>query len=147
MGKIRRLLLGNGHSPGLLKRLLREVRWSRKNKSRKSHKLGEDGYLTLPYIDEKLLHKVKRIVKRSGLNVKVAWRNEHKLKRRLVHSAFTQAACPGGSRCNLCRSDFVGQCTQKNVVYLLVALQTMWYRRCNIDLCRRDKVPIALKVQ
>ena len=119
MEKIRRLLLGNGYSPGLLKRLLREVCWSRKNKNRKSHKLGEDGYLTLPYIDEKLLHKVKYIVKWSGLNVKVAWRNKQKLKRRLIHSAFTQPACPGGLRCKLCRSDFVGQCTQKNVVYLL----------------------------
>ena len=117
--QIRSLLLGNGYSPKLLKRLLREVRLSRVTKNRRKRTTGEDGYLTLPYIDETLLCKVKSVVKRSGLNVKLAWRNENKLKNKLVRSAYTKPRCPGGKRCNLCKSDFMGQCTQKNVVYML----------------------------
>ena len=127
--KVTRLLQGNGYSPQLLKRLLRDVRFSRRKNNRKTPKMGDDGYLTLPYIDEKLLHKVKYVVKKSGLNVRIAWRNENKLKNRLVHSSFTPPRCPGGTRCNLCKSDFVGQCTQKNVVYLL-----------HCKLCRDDGV-------
>ena len=117
--KIRALLLQNGYSPKLLKRLLREVRLARTSGSRRKRKTGEDGYLTLPYIDERLLCKVKHVVKRSGLNVRLAWRNEKKLKKQLVRSAFTQPRCPGGSRCHLCKSGFKGQCAQKNVVYML----------------------------
>ena len=116
--KIRVLLTGNGYSPKLLKRLLREVRVARATR-RQKRTVGEDGFLTLPYVDENLLCKLKSVVKKSGLNVKLAWRNEQKLKKQLVRSAFTKPLCPGGSRCTLCKTDFRGPCTQKNVVYML----------------------------
>lgn len=139
--KIRSLLLGNGYSSRLLKRLLREVRLARPRgaKGRRKLEAKEDGYLTLPYIDENLLCKVKRIVNRSGLNVKLAWRNENKLKNKLVHSAFKPPCCPGGKRCNLCQSGFKGQCTQKNVVYLLKC------SLCNREYIGESKRPLRLR--
>ena len=119
--KIRLLLIKNGYSRNLLKRLLREVQDEKRTKQKRGDRqnAGNDGYLTLPYIDEHLLCKVKNIVRKSGLNVKLAWRNDRKLKKRLVRSAFSKPRCPGGNRCNLCKSGFAGQCTQKNVVYIL----------------------------
>ena len=137
--KIRTLLLGNGYSPKLLKRLLREVRLSRGAKNRRKRAVGEDGFLTLPYIDEHLLCKVKQVVKRSGLNVRLAWRNENKLKNKLVRSAFTPPRCPGGRRCNLCKSGFSGQCTQKNVVYMLKC------KLCDSTYIGETKRPLRLR--
>ena len=80
INKIWTLLLENGYPPRILKRLLREVQRSRANRGRgdtgqrgrvgkgrrrKDDKDGLDtaeGFLTLPYIDEELLQKVKHIV-------------------------------------------------------------------------------------
>ena len=78
-----------------------------------------DGYLSLPYIDEQLLCKVKSKVKKSGLNVRIAWFNQNKLKNKLVRSSLQKPKCPGGQRCHTCKSGFSGDCTQKNVVYEL----------------------------
>ena len=98
IAKIKELLLGNGYSPQLLKRLLWEVRNARRNKgTARKRAVGGDGFLTLPYIDEGLLRKVKQVVNKSGLNVKLASRNDYKLKKQLVRSAFTKPPCPGGT--------------------------------------------------
>ena len=129
--KVHSLLLGNGYTPKLLKRLLREVREARRAKVRRRRSLGEDGFLTLPYVDENLLCKVKNVVRRSGLKVKLAWRNENKLKSKLVRSAFKRPRCPGGNRCHLCKAGFTGQCTQKNLVYKL---------KCNICDAMNEKM-------
>ena len=67
MQKIRSLVLENGYSHKLLKRFLREVRLKRATKKRGKKRVNEDGYLTLPYIDERLLCKVKNVVKKSEL--------------------------------------------------------------------------------
>ena len=77
----------------------------------------EDGSLSLPYIDERLLWKVKHIVKQSKLRVRIAWKNDNKLKTALVKSSICKPACPGGRKCHLCVSGFKGDCTQKNIVY------------------------------
>ena len=121
--KIRNLLLQNGYPKKLLSRLLWEVRSNhsqvhgRKGKGRKQ---GQgDGYLCLPYVDEELLCKIKSKVKKSGLDVKIAWKNPNKLKDRLVRSSLCKPMCPGGQRCHVCRSGFSGDCTRKNVVYEL----------------------------
>ena len=127
--KIRVLLLQNGYPERLLVRLLKEARRkytparARKDKGR-TH---EDGFLCLPYIDEELLCKVKSKVKKWGLNVRIAWKNDQKLKNKLVRSSLSKPKCPGGQRCHTCRSGFSGDCTQKNVVYELT---------CNI--CKRN---------
>ena len=117
--KIRLLLLKNWYSPKLLKRLLREVRLARAAKQDRRQAAGDDGFFTLPYVDERLLCKVKNVVKRSGLKIRLAWRNENKLKNQLVRSSFARPRCPGGNRCHLCKSGFRGGCTQKNIVYQL----------------------------
>ena len=72
---------------------------------------------TLPYIDEQLSRKVKSIVRKSNLHVHIAWKNENKLKNTLTKSAICKPRCPGGQKCNLCMSDFKGDCTRKNIVY------------------------------
>ena len=77
----------------------------------------DEGFLTLPYFDEPLLWKIKHIVKKSKLGVRIAWKNDNKLKASLVKSAVCKPNCPGGRKCHLCMSDFKGDCTPKNVVY------------------------------
>ena len=118
MGKIWALLEENGYPKHILSRLLREARRQRRGPTR-THKRADhsDGYLCLPYVDERLLCKVKSKVKKSGLNVRLAWQNKEKLKTVLVKSSLCKPKCPGGQRCHTCKSGFQGDCTQKNVVY------------------------------
>ena len=114
------LLVKNGYPKHILSRLLREARQKgRPQKDRRRSRSGEDldGYLCLPYVDEQLLCKIKSRVKKSGLNVKVAWKNKDKLKNILVRSSLCKPKCPGGQRCHTCKTGFRGDCTQKNVVY------------------------------
>ena len=122
IAKIRSLLVKNGYPEKLLKRLLREARRNytpARAKSGKKQQKNCDGFLSLPYIDEELLCKIKSKVTKSGLNVKIAWKNPQKLKDKLVSSALCKPRCPGGQRCHTCRSGFTGDCTQGNVVYEL----------------------------
>ena len=77
-----------------------------------------DGYLTLPYIDEGGCAKVNTIVKKSKLNLRVAWRSNNTVKNYLVRSAFSQPQCPSGARvCNACESGLRGKCLTSGVVY------------------------------
>ena len=122
VAKIWALLLDNGYTSGLLKRLLSEVQRSRtrgrqtKRGARGNKVKGtdtSDGFLTLPYIDENLSRKVKHIVRKSKLQVHIAWKNDNKLKNSLVKSSICKPRCPGGRKCHLCMSGFKGDCTQK----------------------------------
>ena len=119
--KIRNLLLSNGYPRKLVGRLSWEAKAHRTRiQNRKSEEQKRfDGYLSLPYIDEQLLCKVKSKVKKSGLNVRIAWFNQNILKKKLVRSSLQKPKCPGGQRCHTCKSGFSGDCTQKNVVYEL----------------------------
>ena len=119
--KIWTLLVQNGYPEKVLRRLLWEVKQqgSRSRMGKVSRDKGEDGFLCLPYIDEELLCKIQSKVRRSGLAVRIAWRNPQKLRNKLVRSSLSKPICPGGPRCNMCKSDFSGDCTQKNVVYRL----------------------------
>ena len=114
-------MLKNGYPEKVLKRILREVQ--RKNaptyRGRTDPKKYRDGFLCLPYVDEALLHKIQSKVKKSGLNVRIAWKNPNKLRNKLIRSALSKPKCPGGPRCHTCASGFSGDCTQKNVVYRL----------------------------
>ena len=75
-------------------------------------------FLTLPYVDETVLCKVKKVVKKSKLNVHLGWYAPTTLKKALVSSALTKAPCPAGSRsCATCEAITEGRCTDKNVVY------------------------------
>ena len=119
--KIWTLLVKNGYPEKVLKRILREVQ--RKNaptyRGRTDPKKYRDGFLCLPYVDEALLHKIQSKVRKSGLNVRIAWKNPNKLRNKLIRSALSKPKCPGGPRCHTCASGFSGDCTQKNVVYRL----------------------------
>ena len=84
INKIWNLLSENGYSSKLLKKLLREVQRARARRGRGERGRGgghrergldsADGFLTLPYIDEQLLRKVKHIVRKSKLRVRIAWK-------------------------------------------------------------------------
>ena len=118
--KIWNLLSENGYPKHVLSRLLREARQSGGKPTRGQRRgKGCDGYLCLPYVDERLLCKIKSKVKQSGLDIRVAWQNKEKLKTLLVRSSLSKQKCPGGPRCHTCKSGFRGDCTQKNVVYEL----------------------------
>ena len=85
----------------------------------KAKSQGKDGFVCLPYVDEELLCKIQSKVKKSGLNIRIAWKNSNKLRSKLITSSLNIPKCPGGRRCNTCLSGFQGDCTQKNVVYRL----------------------------
>ena len=63
------------------------------------------------------MQKINHIAKKSNLKVRVAWKNDQKLRNKLIRSSLGVPKCPGGQRCNMCRSDFKGDCTKKNLVY------------------------------
>ena len=114
--KMWNLLSSNGYPENVLRRTLREAKAG--GTKRGSTKEDVDGFLTLPYVDEKLLSRVKGVVRRSGMNIRLAWRNKNKLKNALVRSAFSPPLCPGASRgCYCCKCGLAGRCTTKNVVY------------------------------
>lgn len=116
--KVWKLLSENGYPKYILVKLLREAKRQVKDQT-KNHKkrIDTDGFLCLPYIDEKLLCKIKSKVASSGLDIKLAWKSHDKLKKILVHSSLSKSKCPGGQRCHTCKTGFKGDCTQKNVVY------------------------------
>ena len=78
----------------------------------------DDGYLTLPFVNDAIVAKVNKVIRKSKFNVKVSWRNENKLKNLLVKSAISPVHCPAGSRrCRCCENGLRDRCTEKNVVY------------------------------
>ena len=56
------------------------------------------GVLLLPYVNETVLCKVKRVARNSGLSVSVASYTPDTLKRHLVNSSLTDPPCPSGNR-------------------------------------------------
>ena len=117
--KIWNLLSQNGYPRHVLSRLLREARQRGGTRtSTRTRGKNFDGYLCLPYVDEQLLCKIKSKIKKSGLDVRVAWQNKDKLKTMLVRSSLTKPKCPGGPRCHTCKSGFTGDCTQKKTLFM-----------------------------
>ena len=144
--KIRSLLLQNGYPGKLLDRLLKEARRSHApgKISKGKTQNHSDGFLCLPYVDEQLLCKIKSKVNKSGLNVKIAWRNNQKLRDKLIRSSLCKPKCPGGSRCHACRSGFSGDCTQKNVVYEL-SCQVCHEKGEDLNYIGETKRPVRLR--
>ena len=129
--KIQDLFESNGYSKQLVRRLRRavagarrgQVRGKRQHLQREEGYRSLDGYLTLPYIDESVCAKVKSVVKKSDLNLRVAWRNRYTLKNYLSRSAFTPPQCPSGGRlCNACESGVRGRCLESGVVYKITCV-------------------------
>ena len=118
VSKMWNLLLSNGYPKHILKRTLREAKIPSTKQGSKKKDADVDGFLTLPYVDEKLSKRVKSVVRKSGMNIRLAWRNNKKLKNVLVNSAISPPPCPGASRgCHCCKCGLAGRCTTKNVVY------------------------------
>ena len=95
---------------------------SRQQQSRQQQQAQRDpdGYLSLPYVDETLCAKVNGVTKKSGMDIKVAWKSENTLKRSLVESDISCPECPSGRRtCNACSSGVEGKCTMAGVVYCI----------------------------
>ena len=60
-----------------------------------------------------------KIVKKSGLNVRVAQRSGPTLRSILTRSALEPPRCPNKGRCLACQAGLDGRCTTKNVIYRL----------------------------
>ena len=102
-----------------MNRLLREVQRKRTPARAGGGNQGKHGnlFLCLLYVHEQLLCRIKSKVRKSGLNIRIAWKNPQKLRNKLIRSSLTKPRCPGGPRCHTCASGFSGDCTQKNDVY------------------------------
>ena len=99
--KIQELFEANGYSKQLVRRLHREsaqtprgqpVNEERRRNRGQHGERKRDGYLTLPYIDQGICANVNSIVKKSNLNLWVAWRSNNSVTNRLVRSAFCRTA-------------------------------------------------------
>ena len=106
--KISDLLKNNGYSARLVTGIRREAlvaangSWGRRDgrqreRRRSGHTITGDrngNFLTLPYVDETILCKVKGAVKRSKMEVRMGWYAPTSLKKVLscVHGAVSQAA-------------------------------------------------------
>ena len=127
LDKVSGLLRRNGYPIGLVSRIRKEVlrgRGRRRGRGRKrpdqmgTEDRSQDIFLTLPYVNETVLCKVKKAVKKSKFQVRLGWYAPISLKKMLVSSDLTKAPCPAGSRsCATCEAIRGGRCTDKNVVY------------------------------
>ena len=90
-------------------------------KATKRHlkKFDYDGFLTLLFILDEISQKIKRIVKKSGLNIRIAQRSGPTLRSILTLSALEPPLCPSHGPCIACQAGLQGRCTTKNVVYNL----------------------------
>ena len=79
---------------------------------------SQDIFLTLPYVNETILCKVKKALKKTKFQVRLGWCAPTSLKKMLVSSDLTKASCPAGSRwCATCEAIRGGRCTDKKFVY------------------------------
>ena len=94
----------------------------------------------MPYVNETVLCKVKRAARKSGLEINVTSFTPDTIKRKLVHSSFSDPPCPSGKRkCNTCRMINKGRCTDKNVVYELSC------KLCGATYIGESKRPLRLR--
>ena len=92
----------------------------RANNTREKRKMDDyDGFLTLPYVSDEISYKIKRAVKKSGLNIRIAQRSGPTLRSILTRSALEPPSCPSRGPCIACQTGLQGCCTTKNVVYKL----------------------------
>ena len=82
-------------------------------------KTYRDGVLSLPYIADEVTWRVRKAVKRSGLNIHIAQRSGPTLKSILTRSALEPPRCPNQGRCMACQAGLEGRCTTKNAIYKL----------------------------
>ena len=123
--KISQLFKSNGYPPTILRRAQAEATQTYNRESSRpftrdssKQKSAEKTPLVLPFVDDKLCHRIQGIVKQSGLNFQVAWRGGESVGHRLIRSALTSPPCPGGGRhCNTCDAGLAGACHTKNTVY------------------------------
>ena len=78
-----------------------------------------EGVLVLPYTSNATTHQVRKAVKRSGLNIRVAHKSGPQLRSILTRSALETHPCPGRTNCLACNAGLQGKCEMKNVVYRL----------------------------
>ena len=113
---IEALFANNGYPPRLIKKP--KVEALRRKESGPTRCDPAPVYNTLPFVDDTLCRRVEGIIRRSNLNVRVAWKAGPSLKHRLVRSAYRPVPCPGGGRqCNCCEAGLRGKCHTKNVIY------------------------------
>ena len=81
---------------------------------------NQDGVLALPYVSETVTHQVRKALRKSGLNVRIAQRSGPTLRSVFTASALERPQCPGCRDCLACLAGLQGKCGTKNVVYRLV---------------------------
>ena len=115
LAKIAALFISNGYPPQLIKHIQNAARYKRKQRCSQD----KATFISLPYIDETLTHKINAAVKSCDLNIRVAWKSGPTLSSKLVRSALEPPDCPRGNRksCKACDSGVQGKCHTKNVVY------------------------------
>ena len=81
---------------------------------------NQDGVLALLYVLETVTHQVRKALRKSGLNVRIAQKSGPTLRSVLTTSALERPQCPGCRDCLACLAGLQGKCGTKNVVYHLV---------------------------
>ena len=130
VAKVTDLFISNGYPPRLVRSSTAQVmsipRERQTEQSRARRRQDDRTFISLPFIDDSLAHKIQGTVRASGLAFQVAWKNDNSLKKSLVRSALEPPPCPGGGRkCATCMSGLGGRCRTKNVVYDMWSMRSV----------------------
>ena len=81
---------------------------------------SDNTFISPPYIDGSLAHKVQGIIRTSGLPL-VTWRKEQSLKSVWSAQLWTRPPAPrGGRKCATCMNELDGRCHTTNMVCEIV---------------------------
>ena len=119
MKKIIEMLEKNDYPTHTIKKSKKRATESNRTQQQQKKNAPRDGILRLPYISNEISRKVRKIVKKSGLNVRVAQRSGPTLRSILTRSAQEPPQCPNKGQCLACQAGLEGRCTTKNVIYRL----------------------------
>ena len=114
--KVTSRLEGNGYPMDVLQRAHRRARGRHRACRQRDQ---PDGVLVLPFISTATTHQVRKAVRRSGLNIRIAHRSGPTLRSILTKSPLEPPTCPGHTNCLACQAGLQGRCTAKNAVYRL----------------------------
>ena len=89
------MLEKNGYPTNTITRAQKRVKATKEQQK----KADCDGFLTLLYISDEISYKIKRVVKKSGLNIRIEQRSGPTLRSILIQSAFEPPLCPSHGPC------------------------------------------------
>ena len=115
--------MSNGYPAKLIKNIQNSAKY-KPHQPRPKNKNRNTTYISLPYIDEQLTHKITTAAKHTDLDITIAWKSGETLSNILIRLSLQPPPCPKGHRksCSTCDAGLQGRCHIKNTVYIITCL-------------------------